>query len=125
MQAEHEEQIASGALALQPCTDAVTLVLGKEKGGFLKGIGYGLTTGKYWGVGRVKGSYKERIAQLEHEAVQRDELVNNLTNLVESTKAMLARHEKTKLEYEARFKHLEGLLPGMSAIQVSDVCYIL
>lgn len=52
---------------LDPDTDALTVVFGKEKGGFLKGVGYGVTSSKYWQGPRTKGSSKERIAQLEFE----------------------------------------------------------
>ena len=53
-------------MKLDPGMDALTQVLGKEKGGFLKGVGFGVTKSRYWPQGaRAYGSSKERIAQLE------------------------------------------------------------
>ena len=36
---EHEKRIKYGQLNVEPGMDAMTLVFGKEKGGFLKGVG--------------------------------------------------------------------------------------
>ncbi|KAJ0476881.1 putative transposase, Ptta/En/Spm, plant [Helianthus annuus] len=62
-----ETQIKDGSVNLDPGTDALTLVFGKEKGGYLKGVGYGVTSSRYWQSPRTKGSSKERIAQLEFQ----------------------------------------------------------
>ncbi|XP_022006888.1 uncharacterized protein LOC110905491 [Helianthus annuus] len=64
---ESETQIKDGALNLDPGMDALTVVFGKDKGGFLKGVGYGVTFSKYWQGPQTKGSSKERIAQLEFQ----------------------------------------------------------
>ncbi|MFS7971970.1 hypothetical protein Hanom_Chr09g00839111 [Helianthus anomalus] len=64
---EIETQIKDGDLNLDPGTDALTVVFGKEKGGFLKGVGYGVTSSKYWQGPQTKGSSKERISQLEFQ----------------------------------------------------------
>ena len=37
---EHEKQIKDGDVKLDPGMDAMTLVFGKENGGFLKGLAY-------------------------------------------------------------------------------------
>ncbi|KAM0058078.1 putative transposase, Ptta/En/Spm, plant [Helianthus debilis subsp. tardiflorus] len=64
---ESETQIKDGALNLDPGMDALTVVFGKEKGGFVKGVGYGVTSSKYWQGPQTKGSSKERIAQLKFQ----------------------------------------------------------
>lgn len=61
--------------------DAITAVFGREKGGFLKGVGYGVTASRYW-----KGSgTKERLEQLElllhNERLERQKKDEELKNL--------------------------------------------
>ncbi|CAI9300305.1 unnamed protein product [Lactuca saligna] len=62
---EHEKQIKEGQVNFEPVTDATTLVLGKEKGRFLKGVGTGVTYNRYFKVPRSKGSSKEEIKDLK------------------------------------------------------------
>ncbi|CAI9300035.1 unnamed protein product [Lactuca saligna] len=58
---EHEKQIKEGQVNVERGTDAMTLVFGKEKGGFLKGVGTGVTYNKYFNVPCSKGLSKEEI----------------------------------------------------------------
>ncbi|KAI3786821.1 hypothetical protein L1987_40816 [Smallanthus sonchifolius] len=74
---DSETQIIDGTLNLESGKDALTVVLGKERGVFVKGIGYGVTSGRYWNVPRTKGSSKERI-------------VNSLDNYVGSNQSTSA-----------------------------------
>ena len=62
---EQEKQIKEGQVNVEPGTDAMTLVFGKEKGGFLKGVGTGVTYNRYFNVPRSKGSSKEEIKDLK------------------------------------------------------------
>ncbi|CAI9285357.1 unnamed protein product [Lactuca saligna] len=62
---EHEKEIKEGQVNVEPRTDAMTLVFGKEKGRFLKGVGMGVTYNKYFNVPRSKGSSKEEIKDLK------------------------------------------------------------
>ena len=64
LQVETETQIKDGALNVDPDQDAVTIVLGKEKGGYLKGVGYGVTSSRYWPCPRTKAASKEEVALL-------------------------------------------------------------
>ncbi|KAL6536901.1 hypothetical protein OROHE_012485 [Orobanche hederae] len=59
--------INDGELKPDPGTDATTLVFGKENGGFLKGVGMGVTATRYFHVPRNKGSAKEQIQELKIE----------------------------------------------------------
>ncbi|KAL6536654.1 hypothetical protein OROMI_026235 [Orobanche minor] len=59
--------INDGELKLDPGTNAMTLVFGKENGGFLKGVGTGVTATRYFHVPRNKGSAKEQIQELKIE----------------------------------------------------------
>ncbi|CAI9267121.1 unnamed protein product [Lactuca saligna] len=51
---EHEKQIKEGQVNVEPGMDAVTLVFGKEKDGFLKGVDTGVTYNRYFNVPRSK-----------------------------------------------------------------------
>ncbi|KAK9073502.1 hypothetical protein SSX86_007826 [Deinandra increscens subsp. villosa] len=92
--AENETKINAGSLSVEPGTDALKLVLGKERGGYLKAIGYGVTSRGYW-QGAPKGRSKERIKKLEAELKnekqlreKKDQEVEHLTDMVK------AQHEK-------------------------------
>ncbi|KAL4583317.1 hypothetical protein LXL04_007887 [Taraxacum kok-saghyz] len=62
---EHEKQIKDGTVLLEPGTDAMTMVFGKDKGGYLKGVGTGVTATTYFHIPRNKGSAKEEIKELK------------------------------------------------------------
>ncbi|CAI9295960.1 unnamed protein product [Lactuca saligna] len=62
---EHEKQIKEGQVNVEPGTDAMILVFGKENGRFLKGVGTGVTYNRYFNVPRRKGSSKEEIKDLK------------------------------------------------------------
>ncbi|CAI9268705.1 unnamed protein product [Lactuca saligna] len=64
---EHEKQIKDGDVKLDHGIDVMTIVFGKENGGFLKGVGTGVTTNRYFHIPRTKGSSKEQIADLKFE----------------------------------------------------------
>ncbi|GJW61137.1 hypothetical protein Tco_0110472 [Tanacetum coccineum] len=56
----------------KPCkvikgTDAMTLVLGKEKGGYARGVGSGVTYKRYFDLSRSKQAADERILLLESQ----------------------------------------------------------
>ncbi|KAL6547430.1 hypothetical protein OROMI_023151 [Orobanche minor] len=59
--------INDGEVKLDPGTDAMTLVFGKENGGFLKGVGTRVTATRYFHVPCNKGSAKEQIDELKIE----------------------------------------------------------
>ncbi|CAI9302683.1 unnamed protein product [Lactuca saligna] len=62
---EHEKKIKEGQVNVEPGMDSMTLVFGKGKGGFLKGVGTGVTYNRYFNVPRSKGSSKEEIKDLK------------------------------------------------------------
>ena len=62
---EHEKQIKDGTVLLEPGTDAMTMVFGKDKGGYVKGVGTGVTATTYFDIPRNKGSAKEEIKELK------------------------------------------------------------
>ncbi|XP_042755670.1 uncharacterized protein LOC122196626 [Lactuca sativa] len=64
---EHETQIKDGDVKLNPGMDAMSLVFGKDNGGFLKGVGTGVTASRYFNIPRTNGSSKEQITDLKFE----------------------------------------------------------
>ncbi|CAI9299126.1 unnamed protein product [Lactuca saligna] len=64
---EQEKKIKKGQVNVEPGTNAMTLVFGKEKGGFLKGVSTGVTYNRYFNVPHNKGSSKEEIKVNEQD----------------------------------------------------------
>lgn len=70
-----ETQIRDGDVDLDhPGMDVMSSVFGNDKGGYVRGVGYGFTTGTYRNGCRTKGPSKERIEQLEFELQQEREV---------------------------------------------------
>lgn len=130
LQINNEKQIKDGALNLDPGTDALTLVFGKEKGGFLKGVGYGVTSSRYWQCPRTKGSSKERIAQLEfqlnNEKLEREKKEEHIKTL----SLQMAETNNTLNQVLAHLAAQGQVLPTYpsssdktTSTQVSDLLY--
>ncbi|GKB73869.1 hypothetical protein Tco_0935281 [Tanacetum coccineum] len=64
---ETEDNIKEGTLQVDQGTDAMTLVLGKEKGGYARGVGSGVTYKRYFDLPRSKQAADERILLLESQ----------------------------------------------------------
>ncbi|KAL6564058.1 hypothetical protein OROHE_005298 [Orobanche hederae] len=73
---EVEEKIKDEALNLDLDQDAITVVFGKDKGHYLKGVGCGVTASTYWTGPKKRGESKERIVvleqQLQNERLERE-----------------------------------------------------
>ena len=111
MQKEADEKIKEGTLDVDGGTDAMTVVFGKEKGGYARGVGNGVTYKQYFKLPRTRKVTDERIellqTQLDNERRERQEkdklvkklskemeekdvLVNNLTNQMAEQRGTLA-----------------------------------
>ncbi|GJW82623.1 hypothetical protein Tco_0155768 [Tanacetum coccineum] len=107
-----DDKIKEGTLNLDDGTDAMTVVFGKEKGGYARGVGSGVTYKKYFDLPRSRQATDERIellqTQLDNERRERQEkdtlvkklstemkekdvLVNKLSNEMSETKGMLSQ----------------------------------
>ncbi|GJT44952.1 transposase, Ptta/En/Spm, transposase, Tnp1/En/Spm-like protein [Tanacetum coccineum] len=64
---ETEDKIKEGTLQVDQGTNAMTLVLGKEKGGYARGVGSGVTYKRYFDLPRSKQAADERILLLESQ----------------------------------------------------------
>ena len=87
MQKEADEKIKEGTLEVDGGTDAMTVVFGKEKGGYARGVGSGVTYKKYFDLPRSRKATDERLellqTQLDHERIERqkkDQLVKELSD---------------------------------------------
>ncbi|GJW74559.1 hypothetical protein Tco_0133929 [Tanacetum coccineum] len=72
---EIEDKIKEGTLKVDHGTDAMTFVLGKEKGGYARGVGSGVTYKRYFDLPRSRQASNERIlllqSQLDNERRER------------------------------------------------------
>ncbi|KAK9058107.1 hypothetical protein SSX86_022947 [Deinandra increscens subsp. villosa] len=98
--AENETQINAGSVTVEPGTDALTLVLGKEMGGYLKGIGYEVTSRGYW-QGAPKRRSKELIEKLE-------DMINSAHNTPrkQSTSSNSSQRSADKVCYATVSQHI-------------------
>ncbi|GKD23185.1 hypothetical protein Tco_1224888 [Tanacetum coccineum] len=69
---ETEDKIKEGTLKVDHGTDAMTVVLGKEKGGYERGVGSGVTYKMYFDLPRSRQASYERILLLQSQLVIRD-----------------------------------------------------
>ncbi|GJX11000.1 hypothetical protein Tco_0200859 [Tanacetum coccineum] len=73
-----DDKIKEGTLNLDDGTDAMTVVFGKEKGGYARGVGSGVTYKKYFDLPRSRQATDERMellqTQLDNERRERQEL---------------------------------------------------
>ncbi|GJY54350.1 nucleotide-binding alpha-beta plait domain-containing protein [Tanacetum coccineum] len=109
---EADDKIKEGTLNLDDGTDAMTVVFGKEKGGYTRGVGSGVTYKRYFYLPRSRRATDERIEllqtqldnkrrerqqkdelvkKLSTEMTQKDVLVNKLSNEMTKTKGMLSQ----------------------------------
>ncbi|KAL8266367.1 hypothetical protein R6Q59_003711 [Mikania micrantha] len=95
---ETDEKINEGTLMVDQGTDAMTVVFGKEKGVYARGVGSGVTYKKYFNLPQKKQASDERLAllqsQLDNERRERQEkeaVIMNLSNEVAQTKGMITQ----------------------------------
>ncbi|GKE66713.1 hypothetical protein Tco_1520874 [Tanacetum coccineum] len=109
---EVDDKIKEGTLNLDDGTDAMTVVFGKEKGGYARGVGSRVTYKRYFHLPRSRQPTNERIKllqtqldnerrkrqqknelvkKLSTEMTQKDVLVNKLSNEMIETKGMLSQ----------------------------------
>nr|GFC93331.1 hypothetical protein [Tanacetum cinerariifolium] len=69
---ETENKIKEGTLKVDHGTDAMTVVLGKEKGGYARGVGSRVTYKRYFDLPRSRKASDERIALLQVNLIMRD-----------------------------------------------------
>lgn len=112
MQQTTQDKLIDGTLTVEH-GDAMTLVFGKEKGVYAKGVGSGVTYNKYFDVPRSRQSADARVAllerQLEMERLERekerreredkearetaakDQIISDLSQEMAKTKGMVSQ----------------------------------
>ncbi|GJW75622.1 hypothetical protein Tco_0134992 [Tanacetum coccineum] len=97
---ETEDKIKEGTLQVDQGTDAMTLVLGKEKGGYARGVGSGVTYKRYFDLPRSKQAADERIllleSQLDAARRKREEkelLIKSMSSKMSQTEGMVSSVE--------------------------------
>ncbi|GJZ02378.1 hypothetical protein Tco_0520339 [Tanacetum coccineum] len=74
---ETKDKIKEGTLKVDHGTNAMTFVLGKEKGGYARGVGSGATYKRYFDLPRSRQASDERIlllkSQLDNKRLERQE----------------------------------------------------
>ena len=96
MQKDTQDKIKQGTLKVDHGTDAMTVVLGKEKGGYARGVGGGVTYKRYFDMPRIRQASDERVvllqSELENERRKRQEkdaLIQDLMNQLAAQKGPL------------------------------------
>ncbi|GJT50164.1 transposase, Ptta/En/Spm, transposase, Tnp1/En/Spm-like protein [Tanacetum coccineum] len=122
---EIEDKIKEGTLKVDHGIDAMTVVLGKEKGGYARGVGSGVTYKRYFDLPRSRQASDERIlllqSQLDNERRERQEkelLIQNLSNKMSQTEGM---DTKLKNQLAAHGGQSQSMSTYMTSPNVSPV----
>ncbi|GJW89391.1 hypothetical protein Tco_0164731 [Tanacetum coccineum] len=122
---ETEDKIKEGTLKVDHGTDAMTVVLGKEKGGYARGVGSGVTYKRYFDLPRSRQASDERIlllqSQLDNERRERQEkelLIQNLSNKMSQTEGMVT---KLKNQLAAQGGQFQSMSTQLTPQNVSSV----
>ena len=98
--------------------DALTEVFGMEKGGFVKGVGYGLTKSKYWPGCRSKnGSADKQIIEHLKSELENEKMAHSITGAhIKDLYAQMTESQK-------RFAEVLDLLKqnGISLSKPNDI----
>ncbi|GKE40763.1 hypothetical protein Tco_1464168, partial [Tanacetum coccineum] len=107
---ETEDKIKEGTFKVDHGTDAMTVVLGKEKGGYARGVGNGVTYKRYFDFLQSRQASDEIILLLQsqldnerHERQKRELLIQNLFNKMSQTKGMVTKLKNKLAAQEGQF----------------------
>jgi hypothetical protein len=99
VQKETEDKIKQGTLKVDHGSDAMTVVLGKEKGGYARGVGGGVTYRRYFDLPRNTQPSDERVvllqSELENERRQRQEKDAVIQDLMKQLTAQKGQSNST------------------------------
>ncbi|GJW97616.1 transposase, Ptta/En/Spm, transposase, Tnp1/En/Spm-like protein [Tanacetum coccineum] len=94
---ETEDKIKEGTLKVDQGTDAITVVLGKEKGGYARGVGSGVTYKRYFDLPRSKQAADERILLLQsqldaarRERQEKELLIQSMSSKMSQTEGLVS-----------------------------------
>ncbi|GJU71171.1 transposase, Ptta/En/Spm, transposase, Tnp1/En/Spm-like protein [Tanacetum coccineum] len=122
---ETEDKIKEGTLKVDQGTDAITVVLGKEKGGYTRGAGSGVTYKRYFDLPRSKQAADERIlllqSQLEDARRERQEkelLFQSMSSKMSQIGGLVT---KLKTQLAAQGGQLQSMPTQLTPLAVSLV----
>ncbi|GJT73677.1 reverse transcriptase domain-containing protein, partial [Tanacetum coccineum] len=127
---ETEDKIKEGTLKVDHGTDAMTVVLGKEKGGYARGVGSGVTYKRYFDLPRSRQASDERIlllqSQLDNERRERQEkelLIQNLSNKMSQTEGMVTKLKNQLAAQGGQFQSMSTQLtpPNVSLVDINPI----
>ncbi|GKB02117.1 hypothetical protein Tco_0830206 [Tanacetum coccineum] len=127
---ETEDKIKEGTLKVDHGTDAMTFVLGKEKGGYARGVGSGVTYKRYFDLPRSRQASDERIlllqSQLDNERRERQEkelLINNLSNKMSQTEGMVTTLKNQLVAQGGQFQSMSTQLtpPNVCPVDINPI----
>ena len=134
MQKETDDKIKQGILKLDHGTDAMTVVLGKEKGGYARGVGGGVTYKRYFDLPRIRQASDERVVLLQSELAderrQRQEKKAVIQDLMKQLAAQRGQLQSTSTpltQTEVRHKkvtfHLFFTLLNTAAVFLNNLYF--
>ncbi|GJU53492.1 transposase, Ptta/En/Spm, transposase, Tnp1/En/Spm-like protein [Tanacetum coccineum] len=92
---ETEDKIKEGTLKVDQGTNAITIILGKEKGGYARGVGSGVTYKRYFDLPRSKQAADERILLLQsqldtarRERQEKELLIQSMSSKMSQTEGL-------------------------------------
>ncbi|GJR37905.1 hypothetical protein Tco_1213589 [Tanacetum coccineum] len=127
---ETEDKIKEGTLKVDHGTDAMTFVLGKEKGGYARGVGSGVTYKRYFYLLQSRQASDERIlllqSQLDNERRERQEkelLIQNLSNKMSQTEGMVTTLKNQLAAQGGQFQSMSTQLtpPNVSPMDINPI----
>ncbi|GJX62298.1 transposase, Ptta/En/Spm, transposase, Tnp1/En/Spm-like protein [Tanacetum coccineum] len=127
---ETEDKIKEGTLKVDHGTDAMTVVLGKEKGGYARGVGSGVTYKRYFDLPRSRQASDERIlllqSQLDNERRERQEkelLIQNLSNKMSQTEGMVTKLKNQLAAHGGQSQSMSTQLtpPNVSSVDINPI----
>ncbi|GJX28916.1 transposase, Ptta/En/Spm, transposase, Tnp1/En/Spm-like protein [Tanacetum coccineum] len=127
---ETKDKIKEGTLKVDHGTDAMTIVLGKEKGGYERGVGSGVTYKRYFDLPQSRQASDERIlllqSQLDNERCERQEkelLIQNLSNKMSQTEGMVTKLKNQLAAQGGQFQSMSTRLtpPNVSPVDINPI----
>ncbi|GJW38814.1 hypothetical protein Tco_0064659 [Tanacetum coccineum] len=122
---ETEDKIKEGTLKVDQGTDAITVVLGKEKGGYARGVGSGVTYKRYFDLPRSKQAADERILLLQsqldaarRERQEKELLIQSMSSKMSQTEGLVT---KLKTQLAAQGGQLQSMPTQLTPPAVSLV----
>ncbi|KAL4564102.1 hypothetical protein LXL04_028154 [Taraxacum kok-saghyz] len=121
VQQEQEQKIKDGELSLDPGEDAMTVVFGKENGSYLKGVGTGVTSTRYFHTPRTKCSLKAVIEELNFKLMNEKREVQKKDQQLEALSTKVTEQAKTLTQVLALLDSQGLKLPDLPSSPVSPL----